>query len=177
MMGFVKKLSLFFVLMFFWSCSDESDENAINQVDLIRGMRKYEYLDCDGNVKKTAWKLETLPEKKFSIFPEEELKERVDFSEFKNITTGDQPDHLFLNRFTFKIDIEDDALTMQVVEGINEIEYQFYECDSYEYNKGDREVCSQRILLEEGVVEVNVSYEAKEYDEARIIEPANRDCF
>jgi len=112
--------------------------------------------DCLHNVKSDKVETVRSPTKWVEIHPD--YSGPVESSSFTNRRTGSTAG-LMSGLYKFKIDYEAGAFNMRVRAGVNPIEFEFYRCEEYSWDRDGRH-CVREALAEKGVSYIDVQYKS-----------------
>ena len=137
--------------------SAEYTPSRTQAVHLIRQHQRVLRYDCYHNL--TSDKVEEVRTANALITLEPSVKDPKAYrSEFYNQRTK-SPDKFGWGTSTFYVDIsEKAALAMGVDPGENVIEYRFYECLDWGYDKNANKVCTSERLFDQGTWSLDITY-------------------
>lgn len=174
-----KITTLLFVLLPLVACSRkelDKDNDSVDKAQTYHLLEKRQRViryNCQNQV--TSDKIESVktPIEHLSIKPQAGLLPYS--SSFYNATLGTYAGSI-VNHTDFTIDLNPGTLNMQVLIGINQINYKFYECAQLlpAPNEGQCAVAPE--LRESGSLFINVSYENIDLPGETLIKPSAEQC-
>jgi hypothetical protein len=148
---------------------DHQSPSEAKIINMVREFQRVKRYDCKDNLISDKVTTVKSPTKTITIRPKS--YKNLFSSNFKNETNGAGSGSVW-GYDTITLDMANAWLTMQVVSGINEIAYQFKNCD-HSIEQG--EVCNS-FQVEEGSMFINVNYSEVLLEGFREYRPSEEEC-
>ncbi|MCB0412913.1 MAG: hypothetical protein KDD50_01185 [Bdellovibrionales bacterium] len=177
-MGIKKVISIGLVMMGMAGCNSEvipiesSNSEDSYEVLLVKKTQRVVRYDCDEKLISDRVETVKSPQKFMRISPR--TYSGIFGSQFKNLTTGDTG--MSYNYDSFYINTSPTWLDIHVIEGKNELRYEFTFCSDIKEDSEQNQFCAGEKSYEVGTRYIDVKYEEQHIEEVKVVKPIEGSC-